>query len=107
MMIKPRTPSMGSTERLRADLFQPPKGHKPRASHYMAFAKTRKLSTSGVGHRRDRGGLDGATTCFNSSRGLRLHAAWQASMMRLPINWFHQTSVVSTTSGLRRVRNGS
>ena len=94
MMIRPPTASIGDRKCLRADLFQLPQEHKPLAS------------TSGVGHRRDRGSLDGATTFTSSSRGLRRHAAWRVSMTRLPINWFHQTSGVSTTSGVRRVRNG-
>ena len=71
MMIRPPTASIGDRKCLRADLFQLPQEHKPLAS------------TSGVGHRRDRGGLDGATTFISSSRGLRRHAAWRASMTRV------------------------
>ena len=59
MMIRPTTSSIGDRKRLRANLFQLPQGHNPLPS------------SPGVGHRRDRGGLNGATTFTAGSRDLR------------------------------------
>ena len=85
MTIRPPTSSIDDRKHLGADLFQPPWGHNPLAS------------TSGVGLRSNRGGLDGATTSIHClSRSCR-HAALRASMTRLSMNQFNQTSGVSTS----------
>ena len=51
-----------------------------------------QASTSGVGHRNNRGGLEKVTPPITGLRGHRWHAAWRASMTWLFMNQFNQTS---------------
>ena len=79
MMIRPPTSSIGE----RAS-----EGRSISAS----IVSRSQTSTSGVGHRNNRGGLGRSTPPITGFRSHRWHAAWRASMTRLSMNQFNQTS---------------
>ena len=74
MMMRPTTSSIGDRKRLRIDLFQ------------LQWKHNSLAGTPGVGHKTERGGLEGATTFTTGSCGLRRHAAWRGSITRLSMN---------------------
>ena len=78
MMIRPPTSSIGD------------RASESRSISASIVARP-QASTSRVGHRNNRGGLEKATPPITGLRGHRWRAAWRASMTRLLTNQFNQT----------------